>query len=122
MIPGRSCPLHYRYAPEALAGLPSLSADPLLVVGGLYGNTEALKGIDALAAAENATVVFNGDFHWFDADATLFECFATTLPPATSRRSWRDRAMAAVAAPTRQPSMTTPFAAPTPSWNGYSRP
>lgn len=73
MIPGRSCPLHYRYGPEALAGPPALSADPLLVVGGLYGNPEALEGIEALATAENATVVFNGDFHWFDADPAVFE-------------------------------------------------
>jgi hypothetical protein len=44
------------------------------VAGGLYGNVEALEEIVAMAAAEPrpATVVFNGDFHWFDVDAAGF--------------------------------------------------
>jgi predicted phosphodiesterase len=42
------------------------------VVGGLYGNIEALHAIRAQIEAERATgrrvvLVFNGDFHWFDA-------------------------------------------------------
>jgi hypothetical protein len=65
---GRSCPTHYRYRPEALAGAPVLQAETLYVVGGLYGNVEALHALDELMAREPgpAEVVFNGDFNWFD--------------------------------------------------------
>jgi hypothetical protein len=78
--PGRSCPLHYRYRPEdfraeapaTLAGL-----DTLYVVGGLYGNPFALDALDRLLDAQAAhdgrrAVVFNGDFHWFDAEPAAF--------------------------------------------------
>ena len=46
----------------------------LYVVGGLYGNLPALAAIERMTAAENApaTIVFNGDFHWFDAEADWF--------------------------------------------------
>jgi hypothetical protein len=42
------------------------------VAGGLYGNLCALDEIERLAAHEHATVVFNGDFHWFDAEPDWF--------------------------------------------------
>ena len=38
MEPGRSCPLHYRYAPQSLRRPPEIAADTLYVIGGLYGN------------------------------------------------------------------------------------
>ena len=43
--------------------------DTLYVVGGLYGNLPALDTVEAMVAAERGTpvIVFNGDFHWFDA-------------------------------------------------------
>jgi hypothetical protein len=68
--PGRTCPLSYRYSPRALDREPQVIAQTLYVVGGLYGNVEALEAIGALAAAEPrpVTLVFNGDFHWFDVD------------------------------------------------------
>jgi hypothetical protein len=44
----------------------------LYVVGGLYGNLAALEAIEELAAAERASVVINGDFHWFDAEPAWF--------------------------------------------------
>jgi hypothetical protein len=46
----------------------------LYVVGGLYGNLAALDAVERLAAAERmpTTIVFNGDFHWFDADPQWF--------------------------------------------------
>lgn len=50
--PGRSCPLHYRYHPSALAEIPEQSADTLYVVGGLYGNQPALAALTLLAAQE----------------------------------------------------------------------
>jgi hypothetical protein len=67
--PGRSCPIDYRYGPTALRHAPSLDADALWIAGGLYGNTEALRALQALVDAEavgRVALVFNGDFHWFD--------------------------------------------------------
>lgn len=70
MKPGRSCPLHYRYAPADLARDTLFDADCLYVVGGLYGNLPALEAILDLAARESQPVriVFNGDFNWFNVD------------------------------------------------------
>jgi hypothetical protein len=75
LIAGRSCPLDYRYRPEDIAAAPeAFSCEVLYVVGGLYGNPFALKAVEALAAKEpGARVVFNGDFHWFDADKVWFD-------------------------------------------------
>ena len=72
--PGRTCPLHYRYAPGALAREADLRCTTLYVIGGLYGNIPALDAVMALAAAESGPVsmVFNGDFHWFDCNASDF--------------------------------------------------
>jgi hypothetical protein len=72
--PGRSCPLSYRYAPRVFDRPAGIEADALYVVGGLYGNVEALAAVEAMADAEpgGARVIFNGDFHWFDVDATDF--------------------------------------------------
>lgn len=66
--PGRSCPLSYRYGPQALAHAPTRQAHTLYVVGGLYGNVPALDALDALIAQERGpvTVCFNGDFNWFN--------------------------------------------------------
>jgi hypothetical protein len=67
--PGRCCPADYRYGASELAREADFRAETLYVVGGLYGNLPALDAVEALAAAEAALVriVFNGDFHWFDA-------------------------------------------------------
>lgn len=72
--PGRACPIDYRYGAAALAGPATLATDTLWVAGGLYGNPFALERLETLLAAEagEATLVFNGDFHWFDADAGNF--------------------------------------------------
>lgn len=72
--PGRSCPLRYRYTPQAIAAAAEREAEILYVAGGLYGNLPALEAIEALAAAEPAppTLVFNGDFNWFDVDDAGF--------------------------------------------------
>jgi hypothetical protein len=73
MTPGRSCPLSYRYGPQALATAPVRQAQTLYVVGGLYGNVPALDALDALLAQETGpvTVCFNGDFNWFNVDADM---------------------------------------------------
>lgn len=73
--PGRCCPLDYRYDARALREAPTLSCDVLWVVGGLYGNTEALACLQSLIEREShgrVEVVVNGDFHWFDVDPGEF--------------------------------------------------
>lgn len=83
--PGRSCPLHYRYGAEALNRPPEAEAETLLVVGGLYGNPEALDAVLALYRAEvrdsagPVRLVFNGDCHWFDVDAGSFARIGATV-------------------------------------------
>jgi hypothetical protein len=74
-LPGRTCPVDYRYEPQALDREPEFSADTAYAVGGLYGNPCALDAVLNLAASETGSVrvVFNGDFHWFDVDPVIFE-------------------------------------------------
>ena len=72
--PGRNCPLSYRYRPEAFDREPELAADTVWIAGGLYGNRFALQALRDLFEKEKGSkaLAFNGDFHWFDADRTLF--------------------------------------------------
>ena len=78
MTEGRSCPLAYRYDPASLCAEPQqVAGDVLYVIGGLYGNPLALDEIEQLARAEErqgrrVTLVFNGDFNWFNATDGLF--------------------------------------------------
>ena len=74
MTPGRSCPLNYRYAPAVFKRNADFEAEMLYIVGGLYGNRAALTTILELAAREPVapTLVFNGDFNWFDTDDDTF--------------------------------------------------
>lgn len=67
-----SCPIEYRYRATDFAVAPSLAADVVYVVGGLYGNVEALRTICALAAQEGARLVFNGDHNWLNIDRAGF--------------------------------------------------
>ena len=75
---GRSCPLLYRYTPDALAAAETLRAETLYVVGGLYGNVEALRQVIAMKRDEEersrspVELLFNGDFNWLDVDAASF--------------------------------------------------
>jgi hypothetical protein len=69
---GRMCPADYRYPPSVFDRPPELTTHVIYVVGGLYGNLAALDAVERLAAPERATVVFNGDFHWFDAEPSWF--------------------------------------------------
>jgi hypothetical protein len=75
--PGRSCPLHYRYDPalfDSAAPEHLRELEVLYVVGGLYGNAAALERVLALFAREpgRKRLIFNGDFHWFDAEPRAF--------------------------------------------------
>ncbi|MHB8725623.1 MAG: metallophosphoesterase family protein [Casimicrobiaceae bacterium] len=71
---GRVCPADYRYPAAALRRALEVRSETLYVVGGLYGNRPALDVVEAMAQSERAetTVVFNGDFHWFDATPERF--------------------------------------------------
>jgi len=72
--PGRMCPIDYVYPPSVLARAPDFEAETLYVAGGVYGNLDALDTIERMAGVEPAppAIVFNGDFHWFDADPDWF--------------------------------------------------
>src|ERR687891_1789364 len=75
-MPGRSCPITYRYSPEELATGAAFACETLYVVGGLYGNTIALKEVLERVERERhapTAVVFNGDFHWLDVDSDEFQ-------------------------------------------------
>jgi predicted phosphodiesterase len=81
-VRGRSCPLAYRYQPEALAQPPRLEADTLYVVGCLYGNPAALQTMLERADSEPGgppAIVFNGDFHWLDVDPDDFQTISETV-------------------------------------------
>ena len=81
-VPGRSCPLTYRYQPEALAQPAQLEADTLYVVGGLYGNPAALQALLERADGEPGdppAIVFSGDFHWLDVDPEAFQTISETV-------------------------------------------
>jgi len=83
---GRICPLDYNYVPEVFARPADFKAETLYVIGGLYGNLAALDAIEAMAARERATLVFNGDFHWFDAEADWFAAIERRVAPHRSLR------------------------------------
>ena len=72
--PGRACPLSYGYDTVALARAATLHVETLWVAGGLYGNAFALEALLALIEREPGpkALVFNGDFHWLDADGADF--------------------------------------------------
>jgi hypothetical protein len=73
--PGRSCPIHYRYAPTVFATPAEVSCEVLYVVGGLYGNEFALNAVFAAFEAEAGAkhLVFNGDFNWLNVHPELFQ-------------------------------------------------
>ncbi|OYT94112.1 MAG: hypothetical protein CFE43_00560 [Burkholderiales bacterium PBB3] len=80
-VAGRSCPLRYRYGADAIAAAPLQAVSTLYVVGGLYGNLQALDALEHMAQQEPGpvTVCFNGDFNWFNADAAAFEAINTRV-------------------------------------------
>jgi hypothetical protein len=85
---GRVCPADYTYSPTVFARAPDFSAEVLYVAGGLYGNLAALAEIERMAALERApvTIVFNGDFHWFDAEPGWFAAIERGVKPHRALR------------------------------------
>jgi hypothetical protein len=82
------CPADYVYPPAVFDRVPDFESRTLYVVGGLYGNLTALDVLETLIAAERGpvSVVFNGDFHWFDAEP---EWFAVIEQRVASHRALR---------------------------------
>jgi hypothetical protein len=65
---GRACPVHYRYSPAVFDRPPQFSARTAYIVGGLYGNHQALDTILAMVQRErdqggDVILIFNGDFN-----------------------------------------------------------
>jgi len=81
--PGRICPLSYRYSPRVFQRRADLVAETIYVVGGLYGNVEALEALFDMVAAESGptAVVFNGDYHWFDVAVPDFLAIESRVRP-----------------------------------------
>ena len=73
--PGRTCPVSYRYPVDSFAGPAALATDTLWIAGGLYGNRYALAALLEAFETEpgDKALIFNGDFHWFDAEPGEFE-------------------------------------------------
>lgn len=71
---GRICPADYNYSPAVFDRPAEIETGTLYIAGGLYGNLAALDTIERLATTEPSppTIVFNGDFHWFDAEPAWF--------------------------------------------------
>ncbi|MEH6565473.1 MAG: hypothetical protein V7756_09145 [Halopseudomonas sp.] len=87
MKPGRSCPLDYQIPATAFSGEPAFECDTLYVVGGLYGNEQALVALHHRLLREPlARVVVNGDAHWFDAEPALFSRIEQQLAQYTLLR------------------------------------
>lgn len=87
MRAGRDCPLDYRLARDAFSGSALFDCETLYVVGGLYGNRQALAALEKRVAAEpTARVVFNGDAHWFDRDPALFQQIEQGVSPHLALR------------------------------------
>ena len=79
--PPAACLPDYYYGAATLNRPPEITAETLYVIGGLYGNPEALAEVLAMKAREDrggsavhspVRLVFNGDFNWFNVDAESF--------------------------------------------------
>lgn len=68
MIKGRNCSLNYLLAKDWQKNIKDIDEDVIYIIGGLYGNIEALKAIKKLSLVESKKplLIFNGDIHWFD--------------------------------------------------------
>lgn len=67
IIKGRNCSLDYNLDKKWPKKYIPLLRDAIYVVGGLYGNYEALESIKEVVKEDNERfLVLNGDIHWFD--------------------------------------------------------
>ena len=98
MMPGRTCPLNYRYPPSIFNRDADIHAETIYVIGGLYGNVQALDAILELLSHEAIapTLVFNGDFNWFNIDATGFSAINSCVLQHIALRGNVETELAAV--------------------------
>ena len=68
MVAGRLCPLSYRTGAALLRDSAVVRCNTAYIVGGLYGNLEALAVLERRAEAEGAALIFNGDFNFLNAE------------------------------------------------------
>jgi hypothetical protein len=123
LAPGRSCPLHYRYAPEVFAAEAMgdwRDLEVLYVVGGLYGNALALEQVLRLFDAERGRkrLVFNGDFHWFDVDPAVFARVQDGVLAHSALRGNVETELADEAAPGREDENDAGCGCAYPDWVG----
>ena len=74
---GQSCPIEYQYKAKDFSVAPTIAARTIYVVGGLYGNLDALHAILRMQEAEkragtDVQLVFNGDHNWFNTNLSSF--------------------------------------------------
>ena len=76
-----ACPLAYRLGAHKLRNAPALRCETLYVIGGLYGNLQALESIQSRARqeADTPTLVFNGDFNFFNAEKQWWRALNETI-------------------------------------------
>jgi len=73
-----ACPIAYRTTPSSIGATPPTpTASVCYIIGGLYGNKHALDEIERMAALETTppTLIFNGDFNFFNVDSKEFTAF-----------------------------------------------
>ena len=91
-LPGRSCPLHYRYDPTPCARRQqmtgpttySMSSAACTATSRRWSRSCVLYARE-VGRRRDKRLVFNGDFHWFDADAGSFERIQTPGAGASTR-------------------------------------
>lgn len=100
--PGQSCPIEYHYDAREFRRATTSRAETAYVVGGLYGNLEALHEILRMQESEakhgiHVDLVFNGDYNWFNTD---IESFREVNQLALESISIRGNVEAELSAPT----------------------
>lgn len=100
--PGQSCPIEYQYDARDFRSAKSSRAETAYIIGGLYGNLEALHEILRMQESEakrgiHVDLVFNGDHNWFNTD---IESFKAVNQLALESISIRGNVEAELSAPT----------------------
>ncbi len=67
LAPGRFCPPEYFYGTKAIKRASEITANTIVVCGGLYGNMAALETIENQHSGVDH-IIFGGDFNWFNID------------------------------------------------------
>lgn len=74
MNSGRICPIDYKIDSKLFKNINNINYETIYIAGGIYGNYFALKSLVEMAKKDNAFIILNGDYHWFDYDYYSFLC------------------------------------------------